>query len=556
MARNAQHATPLQPASQEAGARAGRYRLAAWAALILASAAAWSAWSSAQEAAAAGRADAREQAKLILRAAQERLESYFTQVGLILHAISLNDSVRVGSTASRSFINAVFQASYQEHQLSELYVIERDFDGRRRPLMTFERATDTQPLDAIHTPDRELAEYAVQIEQLRRFAAEPARLHHLSEPLLLCIGERGLVYSVAIRNDGRLVGSVSGMIPASTIEAQLATTAMRSRLVLQAGSAEFSSGAVAPPDAGVVRDIIRAPVDRAWTLELWFDARPAAAAAVAQWALPGAILILGAISAFMLHLAPRLIAARRTAERSRRQEAALAHLARVTTVSELSAGLAHELAQPLAAIATLAEAGTQHCAAAGTGTADLKQDFELIREQAGRAGRIMDFLRGFVRRNARTREPCDLAGLVRGILDLLAAELRQHGTDATMEAEPSLPPVEVEVIALEQVLLNLLRNAMEAVAAVPPERRKIHVSVRRHGARHVVCEVTDRGHGATPETMARLFEPLFTTRGDGLGLGLSICRSIVEAHGGHIEATAALPHGLTVAFVLPAGATA
>ena len=223
----------------------------------------------------------------------------------------------------------------------------------------------------------------------------------------------------------------------------------------------------------------------------------------------------------------------------------LTHIARVGTLGEMAAGLAHELNQPLAAIHFEASAALEDESADG-----MRQALSSVAEQSLRAGDIVRRMRVFARRGQPARELSDVRQLVHEVLALLSHELRLHGVD-TSETFDEVPQVLVDRVELQQVLVNLIRNAMEAMTTTPAGER--HLLIETHAAnQHVRVSVTDSGEGVDPAIAATLFHPFQSTKPAGLGLGLSICQSLIEAHGGRIGTTPRPGRGAVFFFELPA----
>ena len=226
----------------------------------------------------------------------------------------------------------------------------------------------------------------------------------------------------------------------------------------------------------------------------------------------------------------------------------LTHIARVGTLGEMAAGLAHELNQPLAAIHFEASAALE---VPQEESADsMRLALTAIAEQSLRAGDIVRRMRVFARRGQPARELSDVRQLVREVLALLSHELRMHGVD-TSEALDEVPAVLVDRVELQQVLVNLIRNAMEAMTTTPAGERQLLIEA--HAAnRHVRVSVADSGEGVDPAIAATLFHPFQSTKPSGLGLGLSICQSLIEAHGGRIGTIPRAGRGAVFYFELPA----
>ncbi len=230
-----------------------------------------------------------------------------------------------------------------------------------------------------------------------------------------------------------------------------------------------------------------------------------------------------------------------------RHELELAHVARVASAGELAASLAHELNQPLSAILTNARTA-QRCQAAGLPESELVEILEDIVSDSQRAGRIIHKLRAFLRDGRVEREPLDLNSVVQGVVELLEGVDPKCGSCLRVELGTELPEVEADRTQIEQVLVNLIRNGLEAMAHLPVEERELVVRTRVSSDRSVECSVVDRGSGV--EDVEALFDPFYTTKDDGMGMGLPISRTIVEAHGGHLEVDSAPGVGTTMEFTL------
>jgi PAS domain S-box-containing protein len=227
----------------------------------------------------------------------------------------------------------------------------------------------------------------------------------------------------------------------------------------------------------------------------------------------------------------------------------LAHVARVGTMGELASGLAHELNQPLAAVHLYAGAAQQ--LGAGCDSAALQKCLRRIGEQSLRAGEIVRRMRDFVRRDPSRREPADLNQLLRDVLLLLENDLRQCGVALELGLDQTLFPVLVDGIQIQQVLVNLIRNAIDAMnrPEVSVRRLSIRTSATPDGVR---VSVADTGGGIDPGIADKLFHPFHSTKSSGLGLGLAICRTLIEAHGGCIGAVPAPDGGTSFFFLIPA----
>jgi PAS domain S-box-containing protein len=233
------------------------------------------------------------------------------------------------------------------------------------------------------------------------------------------------------------------------------------------------------------------------------------------------------------------------------QREVLTHLTRVATLGELSGALAHELSQPLTAILTNAQAALQFLAREPANLTELREILNDIVDENRRAGDFIHRLRALLRKGETPRQPLDLNDVASDVLRLLRSELIAQGVAVTTELAPRLPKVHGDPVALQQVLLNLMVNACDAMQLEPALERRMSIRTSRDGD-GVRMAIADRGAGLPTENSERVFEPFFTTKVHGLGLGLVICQSIVAAHGGHLSAANNADRGATFWFTLPA----
>ncbi len=248
---------------------------------------------------------------------------------------------------------------------------------------------------------------------------------------------------------------------------------------------------------------------------------------------------------------------KRAEELNRQQQEKLETSARLATMGEISSMLAHELNQPLAAISSytagalnvLTRAGDTDGNGAPLDVGTLKRALEQANTQARRAGQIIRSVHEFVKKREPRRETVAIQHVVDGIRALVELQARQSYVSLQVDVPPELPPVLADRVLIEQVLLNLTRNAIEAMQAIDPERRVLRITAYRaaqSGSQgQVAVSVIDNGHGIAPEVAERLFSPFFSTKAEGMGMGLSICRTAIEFHGGTL-AHAANPGGGTV----------
>ena len=229
----------------------------------------------------------------------------------------------------------------------------------------------------------------------------------------------------------------------------------------------------------------------------------------------------------------------------------LAQVSRLGTMGEMAAGLAHELNQPLTAIANYVQACQHLIDADAIARDDLKEVLGKVAHQARRAGQVIHGLRSFVKRRTVSRTDTDLHRVVRDVMMLAELDGRANGVPITSESDEILPLVQADPIQLQQVLLNLVRNAVDAMAEVPHRNRGVLVSTRRLGEDEVGISVIDHGHGISSEDATRIFDPFFTTKTQGMGMGLSLSRSIVESHGGRLLFTDNPSGGTIFTMALP-----
>jgi two-component system sensor histidine kinase DctS len=235
-------------------------------------------------------------------------------------------------------------------------------------------------------------------------------------------------------------------------------------------------------------------------------------------------------------------AQRHIEEFSRQQQDRLQATARLATVGEMASLLSHELNQPLAAIASYASGSQNLLEAPDADTPGmLRQALDRIAEQAERAGRIIKSVHSFVRRREQQRETIGVDLLIDAVMPLVRLQARKSGTRIELDLPPKAPRVVCDRTMIEQVLLNLTRNGIQAMESdTPLERRVLTLHVRQNHERWVTLAVRDQGHGIAPEVASQLFTPFFTTRAEGMGLGLSLCRTVIEQHGGALDFG---PHG-------------
>ena len=233
-------------------------------------------------------------------------------------------------------------------------------------------------------------------------------------------------------------------------------------------------------------------------------------------------------------------------ERRRRQKAELevrhriadlARMNRIAVASELSASIAHEINQPLAAIATNGSAGLRWLAAEPAQLGKVTKSLERIVSDSHRASDLIAHMRAMFNKGNKSKKPVDINQVVDEAIDLMSGELQRHGVSLQFRRGNGLPQLHGDSIGLHQVVINLVRNALDAMGATEAGKRKLGITTELDGAGNVVLSVMDSGPGIEDSAVDHLFRPFFTTKPNGIGVGLSICRSIVEAHGGYLTAS-------------------
>jgi two-component system sensor kinase FixL len=237
-------------------------------------------------------------------------------------------------------------------------------------------------------------------------------------------------------------------------------------------------------------------------------------------------------------------------ERLQELQGELARLARLNELGEMASTLAHELNQPLAAIANYAQGCVRLLKSSGGAVSpQLKEALEETARQSLRAGDIIRHLREFVSRGETDRSAADVRKLIEEAGALALVGSREQDVRSVFEFAPDTGTVLVDRVQIQQVLINLIRNAMEAMREC--RRRELAVRAKRNGEGHVMIEVADTGPGISEDIAARLFEPFVTSKPNGMGIGLSISRRIIEAHGGSLAASRNSEGGATFRIDLP-----
>jgi C4-dicarboxylate-specific signal transduction histidine kinase len=258
--------------------------------------------------------------------------------------------------------------------------------------------------------------------------------------------------------------------------------------------------------------------------------------------------------AFVVDLSERKRAeaeARESERRYRDMQMELAHANRVATMGQLTASLAHEVKQPIGATVSNAQAALRWLARQPPDLEEVREALAHIVQDGKRAGDVVGRIRDLIKKAPPREDRFDINAAIREVIGLTRGEALKTGVAVRTELAGGLPLIQGDRVQLQQVMLNLIVNAIEAMSAMDEGPRELLVSTAKGEAGDVRVAVRDWGPGLAPAEFERLFEAFYTTKPSGLGLGLSICRSIVEAHGGRLWASANAPRGATFQFMLP-----
>jgi PAS domain S-box-containing protein len=260
--------------------------------------------------------------------------------------------------------------------------------------------------------------------------------------------------------------------------------------------------------------------------------------------VPGRTPILGAV---VVDITDR----KRAEEELRGAQAELTRVARLTTMGEFAASIAHEINQPLAAIVMSGSAGLRWLSEERPDLAEAREAFTRVVSDGRRAGEVIRGLRALAQKSGPQLTTLDINDVIRDVLALTQSELQRHGVVLRTDLAASDRLLQGDPVQLQQVLLNLILNGIDAMKGITDRARELTVSSALAEPHGVLVLVEDTGTGLDPAIAHRIFEPMFTTKADGLGMGLAICRSIIEAHGGQLSLAPHAPHGTALRFTLP-----
>jgi C4-dicarboxylate-specific signal transduction histidine kinase len=258
--------------------------------------------------------------------------------------------------------------------------------------------------------------------------------------------------------------------------------------------------------------------------------------------------------AFVLDLTERKRAEseiRKSERRYHEVEMELAHANRVATMGYLTTSIAHEINQPIGAAITCANAALNWLRPKSPNLVEARRALDLVVKAGIRAGDVIDRIRALVKKAPKRKDRVDINEAVLEIVELTGREMAKNTISVQMQLAENLPAIPGDRVQLQQVILNLLINAIEAMRGMSEGPRELLISTQKTESKCVLLAVQDSGPGLAPESVDRLFESFYTTKPGGLGIGLSICRSIIEAHQGRLWASASSPRGAVFQFTLP-----
>jgi PAS domain S-box-containing protein len=228
-----------------------------------------------------------------------------------------------------------------------------------------------------------------------------------------------------------------------------------------------------------------------------------------------------------------------------------AHMNRVATMGQLTASITHEVNQPITAAVTYALAARRFLSADPPNFREVDDALSLIVKEGNRAGEVVERVRALIKKVPARKDAVEIDDAILEVIALTRAEAANNSVSVRTQFAEGLPRVQGDRVQLQQVMLNLIVNAIQSMSGVEDGDRELHISTVSIEPEGVCVAVRDTGHGLRPESLPRLFEPFYTTKPDGMGMGLSICRSIIEAHGGRLWATRCEPRGALFQFTVP-----
>jgi C4-dicarboxylate-specific signal transduction histidine kinase len=229
----------------------------------------------------------------------------------------------------------------------------------------------------------------------------------------------------------------------------------------------------------------------------------------------------------------------------------LAHANRVATMGQLTSSIAHEVNQPIAAAVTSAFAAQRWLSAEPPNFREVDDALSIIIKEGNRASEVVGRVRALIKKAPARKDAIAINDAILEVIALTRTEAANNSVSVRTQLAEGLPPVQGDRVQLQQVMLNLIVNAIQSMNGVEDRNRELHISTVRIEPEGVCVAVQDTGEGLRSESLPRLFDPFYTTKADGMGMGLSICRSIIEAHGGRLWATPCEPQGALFQFTIP-----
>lgn len=243
---------------------------------------------------------------------------------------------------------------------------------------------------------------------------------------------------------------------------------------------------------------------------------------------------------------------KRAAEIIREMQAELTHANRAAAMGQVAASIAHEVSQPIMAMLLNAEAALSWLDQQPPDVAAVRRTLESILTDANRAGEVINWIRALIKKTPAPKESIDINTAIEDVLTITRSELLKHGISLQTDLATGLPRVEGYRVQLQQVILNLILNAVEAMSGLDEGTRELRISTSADASNAIVVTVRDNGPGLDPALLNRLFQPFITTKPEGIGMGLAICDSIIRSHGGRLSAGANEPRGALFQFTLRA----
>jgi C4-dicarboxylate-specific signal transduction histidine kinase len=240
----------------------------------------------------------------------------------------------------------------------------------------------------------------------------------------------------------------------------------------------------------------------------------------------------------------------RRQRQDREAQMALAHANRIATIGQLTASITHEVSQPITAAVTYALAARRWLSQEPPDFGEVSEALAGIITEGNRASEVIGRTRALIKKAPPRKDAFSINDAILEVVALTRTEAANNGVLVRTQLADGLPPVQADRVQLQQVMLNLIVNASQSMSGVEDGNRELHVSTESIEPEGVCVAVRDTGPGLSPESLSRLFEPFYTTKSDGMGVGLSICRSIIEAHGGRLWATRCEPRGALFQFTV------